>query len=182
MSTTTTPQHPQQASPTRPAGIDPRGPQFAAALTSIALIAVLLLAPGPAAVVVLALQAAVFAVGAARGVQHTPYSWLFRTLVRPRLAAPEHLEDPAPPRFAQTVGLGFAVVGLAGFLAGADLLGLVATGFALVAALLNAIFRFCLGCELYLLGKRATAGRAAKAAPGGRAAKAAPGGRAAKAR
>ena len=72
MSTTTTPQHPQQASPTRPAGIDPRGPQFAAALTSIALIAVLLLAPGPAAVVVLALQAAVFAVGAARGVQHTP--------------------------------------------------------------------------------------------------------------
>lgn len=178
MSTTTTP---QQASPTRPAGIDPRGPQFAAALTSIALIVVLLLAPGPAAVAVLALQAAVFAVGAARGVQYTPYSWLFRTLVRPRLAAPEHLEDPAPPRFAQTVGLGFAVVGLAGFLAGADLIGLVATGFALVAALLNAIFRFCLGCELYLLGKRATAGRAVRGS-GGRAATAATGGRAAKAR
>ena len=152
----TTHQHPQQQTQqqTRPAGIDPRGPQFAAAVTSAVLIAVLLLAPGPAAVIVLALQAAVFAVGAARGVQHTPYSWAFRTLVRPRLAAPDHLEDPAPPRFAQTVGLGFAVVGLVGFLAGADLLGLIATGFALVAALLNAIFRFCLGCELYLLGKR----------------------------
>ena len=155
----TTQQHPQQQSQQhpRPAGIDPRGPQFAAALTSVVLVAVLLLAPGPAAVVVLALQAAVFAVGAARGVQHTPYSWLFRTLVRPRLAAPDHLEDPAPPRFAQTVGLGFAVVALVGFLAGVDLLGLVATGFALVAALLNAIFRFCLGCELYLLGRRLTA-------------------------
>ncbi|HEY0950569.1 DUF4395 domain-containing protein [Nocardioides sp.] len=147
----------QQSQQTRAAGIDPRGPQFAAAVTSAVLIAVLLRAPGPAAIAVLALQAAVFAIGAARGVQHTPYSWAFRTLVRPRLAAPDHLEDPAPPRFAQTVGLGFAVVALVGFLAGVDLLGLVATGFALVAALLNALFRFCLGCELYLLTKRLTA-------------------------
>ena len=30
----------------------------------------------------------------------------------------------------------------------------IAVGFALVAALLNAIFDFCLGCEVYLLGKR----------------------------
>ncbi len=154
MSTTHQQTQQQTQQQTRPAGIDPRGPQFAAAVTSAVLIAVLLLAPGPAAVVVLALQAAVFAIGAARGVQHTPYSWAFRTLVRPRLAAPDHLEDPAPPRFAQTVGLGFAVVALVGFLAGVDLPGLIATGFALVAALLNAIFRFCLGCELYLLGKR----------------------------
>ena len=36
------------------------------------------------------------------------------------------------------------------------LLGQVAIGFALVAALLNAVFRFCLGCELYLLIKRFT--------------------------
>ena len=137
-----------------PAGIDPRGPQVAAALTAVVLVAVLLLAPGPVAVVLLAAQAVVFAIGATRGVQHTPYSWIFRTLVRPRLSAPAELEDPAPPRFAQAVGLGFAVVGLAGFLLGADLLGLVATGFALVAALLNAVFRFCLGCEMYLLLKR----------------------------
>jgi hypothetical protein len=162
MSTTVTPQTHADARPAP--GIDPRGPQFAAALTSIALVAVLVLAPGPAAITVLALQAAVFAVGATRGVQHTPYSWLFRTVVRPRLSAPGELEDPAPPRFAQTVGLGFAVVGLLGFLAGVDVLGLVATGFALVAALLNALFRFCLGCEMYLLLKRATGGRAAKGA------------------
>ena len=135
-------------------GIDPRGPQFAATLTSVVLVAVLLLAPSPAATALLAVQAVLFAIGAARGVQHTPYSWLFRTVVRPRLGAPGELEDPAPPRFAQTVGLGFAVVGLVAFLAGIDLLGLVAVGFALVAALLNAVFRFCLGCEMYLLIKR----------------------------
>ena len=50
----------------------------------------------------------------------------------------------------------FALVGLAGFLSGVTGLGLVATGLALVAALLNAAFRFCLGCELYLLIRRAT--------------------------
>ena len=153
MSTTST----QPTGTRAAAGIDPRGPQFAAALTSLVLVAVLLLAPGPLGVALLAAQAAVFAVGATRGVQHTPYSWLFRTLVRPRLGAPAELEDPAPPRFAQTVGLGFAIAGLVGLLAGADVVGLVAVGFALVAALLNAVFRFCLGCEMYLLFRRATA-------------------------
>jgi len=149
MSTTTAPKQARSAS-----GIDPRGPQFAAGLTSLVLIGVLLLAPGPAATVLLAAQAVVFAIGAALGVQHTPYSWLFRTLVRPRLGPPEDLEDAAPPRFAQAVGLGFAVVGLVGFLAGLDLLAEIAVGFALLAALLNAIFRFCLGCEMYLLIRR----------------------------
>lgn len=151
MSTTTA--RPVDATGVR-AGIDPRGPQFAASLTSVVLVAVLLLSPSAAATVLLAAQAVLFTVGAARGVQHTPYSRLFRTFVRPRLGAPDELEDPAAPRFAQAVGLVFALVGLAGFLSGADAVGFVAVGFALVAALLNAIFRFCLGCEMYLLLRR----------------------------
>ena len=137
-------------------GIDPRGPQFTAAITAVVLVVVLATAPSGFATVLLAIQTALFALGATRGVQHTPTSWLFRTFVRPRLGAPDDLEDPTPPRFAQTVGLAFGVLGLAGFLTGLDALGLVAVGFALVAALLNAIFRFCLGCEMYLLLKRAT--------------------------
>ena len=137
-------------------GIDPRGARFAASLTSVALV-VVLVTPTPVAVVVLALQAVVFGIGAFRGVQHTPYAWLFRTLVRPRLGAPRELEDPLPPRFAQKVGLGFALVGLLGFAIGVTPLALVATGLALVAALLNAVFGFCLGCEIYLLLQRATA-------------------------
>ena len=139
--------------------IDPRGARFAAALTAALLVAVLLLAPSPAAVVLLAVQTGVFAVGALRGVQHTPYAWLFRSAVLPRVGPPAEREDAAPPRFAQAVGLGFAAVGLIGFLVGADLLGTVATGFALAAALLNAVFGFCLGCEMYLLLKRLTGPR-----------------------
>lgn len=140
--------------------IDPRGPRFAAALTAIVLATVLLLAPSSIATALLALQAVLFALGAALGVQHTPAAWLFASYVRPRLAPTSEREDAAPPRFAQGVGLAFAVVGVIGFLAGATLVGLVATGFALAAAVLNAAFGFCLGCELYLLGKRILGARA----------------------
>jgi hypothetical protein len=138
-----------------PAGIDPRGPQLTAGITAVVLVVILLL-PSPWAAVLTGVQAVLFAIGASRGVQHTPHAWLFRTLVRPRLSAPEELEDPAPPRFAQAVGLGFTVVALVGYVAGVTLLGQIAIGFALVAALLNAVFRFCLGCEMYLLIKRFT--------------------------
>jgi uncharacterized membrane protein len=136
-------------------GIDPRGPQFTAGVTAVVLIAVLLL-PTRAATVLTGVQAVLFAIGAGLGVQRTPHAWLFRHLVRPRLGVPDELEDPAPPRFAQGVGLAFTLVALVAYVAGATLVGQVAIGFALVAAVLNAVFRFCLGCEMYLLLTRLT--------------------------
>jgi len=139
--------------------IDPRGPRFAATLTTLVLAVVLLTAPSPTATALLVVQAALFAAGALGGIQRTPYAWLFKRLVRPRLGPPGELEDAAPPRFAQTVGLAFALVALAGFLTGVTVLGLVATGFALAAAFLNAAFGFCLGCELYLLVRQALPNR-----------------------
>jgi len=144
----------ETAPPVARTQIDPRGPRFAATLTTLVLAAALLLAPSVATVALLAVQVVVFAIGATRGVQHTPHAWLFRTAVRPRLSAPEELEDPAPPRFAQGVGLAFGVVALVGYVAGADLLGAIATGLALAAAFLNAAFGLCLGCEVYLLLQR----------------------------
>jgi hypothetical protein len=134
--------------------IDPRGPRLAATLTTLLLAVVLVTAPSPWAVVLLAIQAVLFAVGAGAGVQRTPYAWLFRNVVRPRLAPPVELEDATPPRFAQAVGLVFAVVALGGYLSGAVLLGSIATGLALAAAFLNAAFGFCLGCELFLVLRR----------------------------
>ena len=135
--------------------IDPRGPQVTAALTAVVLAAVLVLAPSPAATALLAVQAVLFAIGAGLGVSRTPHAWFFRRVVRPRLGPPTRREDGAPPRFAQAVGLGFALVGLIGFASGATWLGLGATGLALAAALLNAVFGFCLGCEIYVLAARA---------------------------
>jgi predicted phage tail protein len=75
-------------------------------------------------------------------------------VVRPRLAPPAEMEDAAPPRFAQAVGLGFLLVALVALLVGATVVAMVAIAFALAAAFLNAAFDFCLGCEMYLLGKR----------------------------
>jgi hypothetical protein len=144
-------------SPGNAGRIDPRGPRFAATLTTVLLAVALLSSSTALTVSLLAAQAVLFAIGALTGIQNTPYGWLFRTFVRPRLGAPGELEDAAPPRFAQAVGLGFAVLALVGYLSGAALLGAVATGAALAAAFLNAAFDFCLGCEVYLLAKRATA-------------------------
>jgi hypothetical protein len=133
-----------------PAAIDPRGPRFAATLTSVVLAVVLITGSGW----LLAAQAVVFALGAFLGLGRSPYGWLFRTFVRPRLEPPTELEAAAPPRFAQAVGLGFALVGTLGYLTGTTWLGLAATGLALAAAFLNAAFGYCLGCEVYLLLRR----------------------------
>ena len=118
--------------------IDPRGPRFAATLTTVVLAVALVTGSGW----VLAAQAAVFAVGALRGIQFTPYAVLVRRFVRPRLAPPTELEDARPPRFAQSVGLGFALVGVIGAIFGWTPVFLVATGFALAAAFLNAAFGY----------------------------------------
>lgn len=132
--------------------IDIRGPRFGAAVTTVVLAVVLVTGSGR----LLAAQAVVFAVGAAAGVARSPYGWVFRTLVRPRLGPPPGTEDAAPPRFAQAVGLFFAALGTVGYLVGPQWLGMAATACALAAAFLNAAFAYCLGCEMYLLLRRAT--------------------------
>jgi hypothetical protein len=135
--------------------VDVRAPRFAAGVTAVVLALALLLGSGP----LVAAQAVVFAVGAFAGLRYSPYGLLFRALVAPRLGPVREREPEAPPRFAQVVGLLFAVVGAAGYLLGAPALGALATGLALVAALLNAVTGFCLGCELYLIARRAVPAR-----------------------
>lgn len=132
-----------------PTPIDPRGPQFNAALTSVVLAGALATAHTAVGVALLGLQAGLFAAAVVLGVHRTPAAFLFRRLVRPRLDPPKSLEDPRPPRFAQGIGLLFALTGLVGFVAGPDWLGYAATGLALVAALLNATLQVCLGCQVY---------------------------------
>ena len=139
----------ETAQPTRSL-VDVRGPRFGAWITTVVLVVVLATGWWP----LLAAQAVVFAVGAFAGLRWAPYGLVFRYLVAPRLGPVTEREDPAPPRFAQAVGFAFAVVGVLGYATGVPVLGVVATGLALVAALLNAAVGFCLGCEMYLLLRR----------------------------
>jgi Domain of unknown function (DUF4395) len=133
--------------------VDVRGPRFVAWVTTVVLVITLVVSGlgTPAAAVILALQAVVFAIGAAGGPRRHPYGLVFANVVAPRLG-PVREREPVPPlKFAQLVGLVFAVIGAAGFGAGAPLVGLIATAAALVAAFLNAAFGICLGCRLYPL-------------------------------
>ena len=131
--------------------VDVRGPRFAAWVTTAVLVAALVAAAFDSyvAAAILGLQAVVFAIGAISGPRNHPYGRLFATFVAPRLG-PITDREPVPPlKFAQLVGLVFAVVGTTGFAAGLPTLGLIAGAFALIAAFLNAAFGICLGCQLY---------------------------------
>ncbi|MEU3983578.1 DUF4395 domain-containing protein [Streptomyces sp. NPDC026672] len=132
--------------------IDVRGPRFGAAVTTVVLAAVLV----TGSAWLLAWQTLAFALGAAGGVGSSPYGFLFRGVIRPRIGPPTAFEAPEPPRFAQAVGLVFAGLGLVGYTLGPEWLGLAATGAALSAAFLNAAFGYCLGCEMFLLVRRMT--------------------------
>jgi hypothetical protein len=133
--------------------VDVRGPRFVAWITTCVLVIALIVSgiSSVGAAIILALQAFVFAIGALAGPRRHPYGMVFAAVVAPRLG-PVREREPIPPlKFAQLVGLIFAVTGAAGFIAGASLVGLIATAAALIAAFLNAAFGICLGCQLYPL-------------------------------
>ena len=127
--------------------IDARGPRFGALITT----AVLATALVTQSVWVMVFQAVIFAIGAIKGPQFTPYAFIYKKVVRPRLKGEVPTEDIRPPQFAQSVGLIFAIAALAGSITGITPLFMAAVAFALAAAFLNAAFNFCLGCEVYLL-------------------------------
>ncbi|NEM90356.1 DUF4395 family protein [Galbitalea soli] len=138
--------------------VDPRGPRFGAGITAVLLLVVIglfLSGLGAAAFVLFVVITAVFAWGTIAGIQRHPYGLLFKRVIRPRLAPPTELEDATPPTFAQGVGLFVTLVGVILFLLGVTLALPIAAGFAFIAAFLNSVFGYCLGCQIYLLLVRA---------------------------
>jgi hypothetical protein len=132
--------------------IDARGPRYSAALTTIVLSAALITESN----FIIGFQFAVFLSAVLFGLRRSIYGLLYRNLIQPRLSGPVPSEYESAPRFAQLIGALFALTALIGGLAGNSALFLIATGFALSAAFLNAAFGFCLGCQIYLLLVRAT--------------------------
>ena len=127
--------------------IDARGPRFSAAITA----AVLATALATNNLWVVIAQAIVFAIGAFRGPQFTPYAAIFKSIVKPRLKNAVITEDVRPPQFAQSVGLLFALTAIAGSVLGIPVIFTIAISFAFAAAFLNAAFNYCLGCEMYVV-------------------------------
>ena len=131
--------------------IDARGPRFGAVITTVVLATAL----ATNNLWVIVAQAVVFAIGAFKGPQFTPYAFIYKNVVKPRLKGEVPIEDVRPPQFAQSVGLLFALTAIVGLVVGITPIFTVAVAFALAAAFLNAAFNFCLGCEIYLLLLRA---------------------------
>jgi hypothetical protein len=149
---------------TAPAGIDPRGPRFAAWITATLLLvgtflsllgpavhtdATLLTRIGDPGFIVLLVVDLLFVWGFASP-RTAPWGAFFRTAVRPLLSPPAELEDPRPPRFAQVVGFIVVSIGILLSLVGVPWALPIAGAAAFVAAFLNAAFAFCLGCQIYL--------------------------------
>ena len=144
------------------ARIDPRGPRFGAGITGILLLVDLFLAltgAGVAATVLLAAICGVFAWGAFAGIERHPYGRLFRAALRSplahRLQPPTELEEAAPPTFAQGVGFVITFVGVVLGAFGLTPALAVFAALAFIAAFLNSVFGFCLGCQIYVLLLRA---------------------------
>ena len=131
--------------------LDARGPRLGAVLTTVVLAAIL----ATGSIALLTWQLAVFALGAFLGPQATPYAWIYRRFIKPRLRGDIPTEDTRPPQFAQVVGFFFALTAFISLAVDAYLVFEIAIGFALGAAFLNGAFNFCLGCEMYLMIARA---------------------------
>ena len=135
-----------------PVFIDARGPRYTAGITTFVLAAALITESN----YIIGFQFAVFLSAVIFGLRRSIYGFLYRNLIQPRLSGPIPSEDQRAPRFAQLIGALFALTALIGGLAGNSALFLIATGFALSAAFLNAAFGLCLGCQIYLRLVRAT--------------------------
>jgi hypothetical protein len=138
-----------------PKGIDPRGPRFGAGVTGVLLLVVIglwLSTHTLWALILFAFITLVFAWGAFAGVKRHPYGLFFKAVIRPRLKPPTELEDPTPPTFAQGVGFFITLVGLLlSLIPGLQLALPIAAALAFIAAFLNSVFGYCLGCQIYLL-------------------------------
>jgi hypothetical protein len=141
-----------------PKGLDPRGPRFGAAITSVLMVLVIYLSLDPETITIalgiMSFSVAMFVIGTAVGPAKHPYSYVFKYLVRPALKAPTALENATPVHFAQFVGLIVTGTGLGLHLLGVAYALPVAAAAAFTAAFLNAVFAYCLGCQIYLGLKR----------------------------
>ena len=132
--------------------IDPRGPRVTAAIT-LTVLGIAFLTHSTALVIIQLFQ---FTVGGFISPKKAPFGWVYRKVVQPRLKGDFIGEDIRGPQFAQKVGFLFALLATIGAFTKVDLLFSIPVIFAFVAAFLNAVFDYCLGCQIYLLIQRAT--------------------------
>lgn len=138
--------------------LDPRGPRFGAGISSILMLVVIYLSLDSAteqlAFWVMGFAVVMFTFGSLLGPARHPYSYLYKYTLRKFLKAPAYLEPATPVHFAQVIGLIITGTGLALGLLGVPYALPIAAALAFIAAFVNAVFAYCIGCQMYLGLKR----------------------------
>ena len=138
--------------------LDPRGPRFGAGISSILMLIVIYLSLDPAsegiALGVMGFAVVMFTFGSVLGPARHPYSYLYKFTLRKFLKAPAYLEPATPVHFAQVIGLVITGLGLSLGLFGVPYALPIAAAAAFMAAFVNAVFAYCIGCQMYLGLKR----------------------------
>jgi hypothetical protein len=132
--------------------IDPRGPRVTAALT-LTILSFAFITHSTALAILQLIQ---FAIGGFISPKKAPYGLIYRNIIQPRLQGNFIGEDIRGPQFSQKIGFALIALATIGGLAKIDLLFSIPVIFALIASFLNAVFDYCLGCQIYLLIQRAT--------------------------
>lgn len=132
--------------------IDRNAHRFGATISFVGLLIAYLAEWRPVAPI----MTGVFAVGVLFGLRYSPLGASYRALKAAlKLKLPVVPEEEAPPRFAQTMGLLFMAIATLGFyVAGWSTAAWV---FVIIVAALQALLGvtgICVGCEMYLIGKR----------------------------
>jgi hypothetical protein len=107
-----------------------------------------------AALAVMILAVAMFTLGSTLGPAKHPYSYLYKFTLRKFLKAPTFLEPAKPVHFAQVIGLVVTGTGLVLHLMSVPNALPIAAAAAFLAAFVNAVFAYCIGCQMYLGLKR----------------------------
>lgn len=138
--------------------LDPRGPRFGAGISSILMLIVIYLSLDPAseaiALGVMGFAVVMFTFGSVLGPARHPYSFLYKYTLRKFVKAPAYLEPATPVHFAQVIGLVITGLGLILGLFGIPYALPIAAAAAFMAAFVNAVFAYCIGCQMYLGLKR----------------------------
>jgi hypothetical protein len=138
--------------------LDPRGPRFGAGISSILMLAVIYLSLDPTseqiALAVMGFAVVMFTFGSVLGPARHPYSYLYKYTLRRFLKAPAYLEPATPVHFAQVIGLVITGLGLTLGIFGVPYALPIAAAAAFMAAFVNAVFAYCIGCQMYLGLKR----------------------------
>jgi len=99
--------------------------------------------------IVYALLALGFLLRVMAGPKLSPFGQLSVRVIAPKIWRKSKLVPGPPKRFAQAIGLAFSTTALVLSLLGYGLAAQIVVGLLIVAALLESVFGFCLGCVIF---------------------------------